>query len=360
MKNVFRYKTSSICFFVGMAFSFIALYYGNRSEFKLRNAMMEKNGNKYQYETDVSYYGTSFSPDWISKSDRGNCIIRAFYVSLDYAKVITSADIIVYNNEALHLPMLSGKLPQASTKDTNEHIVAIGEAYRQYVHKLNGEDYFTINGEEYRVTGYIGGGMSNEYDEYIVLHAECLGDGLNQQLCSDSSALGMDIVFQSDKYEMAEDIEKTRTALSKMGSCSVNSSEYNEEATVNLDSGSTYFWIYVYCGGISVLISVFWIIQRKKELVIRRAYGYSNKRLIGFLAAEYIKISAVSLAAAAIIILAVNKISDNYMNRTSDEIVLFIVTTIIYLIVATVTAMLYPIFHILNSMPDADINKKDT
>ena len=60
MKNVFRYKTSSICFFVGMAFSFIALYYGNRSEFKLRNAMMEKNGNKYQYETDVSYYGTSF------------------------------------------------------------------------------------------------------------------------------------------------------------------------------------------------------------------------------------------------------------------------------------------------------------
>lgn len=98
----------------------------------------------------------------------------------------------------------------------------------------------------------------------------------------------------------------------------------------------------------------------KKELVIRRAYGYSNKRLIGFLAAEYIKISAASLAVAAIVIMTANKISDNYMNRASDEIMLFFVTTIIYLIVTTVTAMLYPIFHILNSMPDADINKKDT
>lgn len=360
MKNVFRYKTSSICFFVGMAFSFIALYYGNRSELKLRNAMMEKNGNKYQYETDVSYYGTSFSPDRISKSNRGNCIIRAFYVSLDDAGVITSADIIMYNNEALHLPVLSGKLPQAPTKDTDEHIVAIGEAYRQYVHTLHGEEYFAINGEEYRVVGFIGGGMSNEYDEYIVLHADCLGDSLKQQLCSDSCALGMDIVFQSDKYDMEGEIEKTRTTLSKTGSCFVNSSEYNEGVTVNLDSGSTYFWIYVYCGGISVLISAFWIIQRKKELVIRRAYGYSNKRLIGFLASEYMKISAVSLVAAAIVIMTINKIFNNYMNRASDEIILFFATTVIYLIATTITAMLYPIFHILNSMPDADINKKDT
>ncbi len=360
MKNIFRYRTSSICFFVGMAFSFIALYYGNRSEFKLRNAMMEKNGNKYQYETDVSYYGTTFSPDCIFKSDRGNCIIRAFYVSLDDAGVITSADIIVYNNEALHLPVLSGKLPQVPDGGTNERIVAIGAAYKQYVHTMNGAEYFTINGEEYRVIGYIGGGMSNEYDEYIVLHADCLGDSLKQQLSSDSSALGMDIVFQSDKYDMAEEIEKARTALSKIGSCSVNSSEYNEGVTISLDSESTFFWIYVYCGGISILISAFWIIQRKKELVIRRAYGYSNKRLIGFLAAEYIKISAASLAAAAIVIMTANKISDNYMNRVSDEIMLFFVTTIIYLIVTTVTAMLYPIFHILNSMPDADINKKDT
>lgn len=359
MKHIFRYRLSAVCFYFGMIIAFLALYYGNRSRMRLENAIMEKRGNLYRNEIQASYYETDFSMDTFPKGREGNCTIIDIYLLFDDVQLIHGVYIVAYYNEKLHFPLESGAWPTEQELSSGKPVVVIGCGYKDYVYQSDGREYFDIQGEAYEVKGYIGGGRSNEYDEYVIMFGGNLGSMAEEQLSAACEAWGLEIMFQSDSAGMEPEVQEAEQVLGEKGDFFVVSRESNTNVYVNADSDGTFFWIYAYCGGISVLVSVFWIMQRKKELIIRKAYGYSNRRLIRFLACELIKICMMSVLTAFGVILLINGISGSFMNYISDEMLLMLKTILLYMAGTIIVSMIYPVFCVLAKFPGADMNKRE-
>lgn len=353
---MFRYRASSLCFCVGMVVAFLALYYGNRSNLRLKNAMAETRQNQYRYEVQAVYQGNNLFGSRFPESEEGNCIIHNLYLLFDDVQMIHGVRIVVYANEDMHLPLVSGAFPTKEELAGEEPLVMLGVRYRDYVYQTDGKEYFDIQGDPYLVKGYIGGGKSNEYDEYVLMFADKLGDKTEEQLAS--CTMAVEILFQSEKSDMTQIAFETEKAFAGDGQLFISSYEPSEPYVI-AEADSTFFWIYAYCGGIVILISVFWIMQRKKELVIRKAYGYSDKRLVLFLAAEAGKLCAFSVLIAFFLSMLVNHFSDAYMNDWSDELLLFLGTTAGYLFSIVALIMVYPIFCVATKFSGADINKKE-
>lgn len=356
LKHMFRYRMSSVCFCVGMVVAFLPLYYGSRSELRLKNAMAETGENQYRYEVQATYHGDNLSGDRFPENGEGNCIIHNLYLLFDDVQIIHGVRIVVYANEDMHLPLISGTFPTEAELAGEELLVMLGVKYRDYVYRADGKEYFNIQGDSYLVKGYIGGGKSNEYDEYVLMFADNLGDKSEEQIASYST--GIELLFQSDSSDMRQIASETVEAFEGDGELFISSYEPSEPYVV-AEADSTFFWIYAYCGGIVILISVFWIMQRKKELMIRKAYGYSNKRLVFFLAVEAGRLCTFSVFIVALIIMLVNGFSGAYMNDLSDELLLLLGTIIVYLLSIVALIMMYPIFCVVTKFSGAEINKKE-
>lgn len=326
---------------------------------RLENAILEKRGNLYRNEIQVSYYGTDFTMNKFPEGAEGNCTIIDIYLQFDDVQLIHGVYIVAYCNEKLHFPLESGAWPTKQELSSGKPVVVIGCAYKDYVYRADGTEYFNIQGEAYEVKGYIGGGRSNEYDEYVIMFGGNLGSMAEEQLSAACESWGLEILFQSDNANMEQEVLAAEQILGKTGDFFVNSYGSNPNIYVGVESDITYFWIYAYCGGISVLVSVFWIMQRKKELTIRKSFGYSNRQLIGFLAWELVKICMVSVLTAFGIILFINGISGSFMNYISDEIRLMLGTIFLYVIGTTAVSMIYPVFCVLTKFPGADMNKRE-
>ncbi len=354
MKKIFRYRMSSWSFVLGMIISFVSLYLGVRSQMALKNAYAEKNGNTYQFETYCTYAGKQFSPDIIYNAGYGNCMIEELYVMLDDVHSINAINIIIYNNEDIHLPLKEGHWLSKNELKKEDEIAYIGIDYKDYTYEIEGEPYFKIHGESYKVVGYIGGGRSNEYDRYVMLFAGNLGEMVQTQLYSDSQYMGLSLAFKSDKKNMEEVAN-----MSAADELFVYANNENDDVYVGVDSKATYFWLFIYGGCVLVLVSIFWIIQREHELAIRKAYGYSNKKLVLMLVRDLCILSVISISISMIIIWLFNINRQGFMNYITDEIMLFFIVVGGFLVSVITLTIIYPIICIVKKLPAIDINKKE-
>lgn len=96
IKSIFRYKTSAVCMLIGLLVSFLALYYGNRSQMRLSNALLEKNNNTYRHEIAGLYYGKGILVEALPSGQNGNCIIEGFSVLFDGPQYISGVKVVIY------------------------------------------------------------------------------------------------------------------------------------------------------------------------------------------------------------------------------------------------------------------------
>ena len=111
---------------------------------------------------------------------------------------------------------------------------------------------------------------------------------------------------------------------------------------------------YIFCVLNSMIISEFWIIQRRKEFAIKKALGMKNSKIIMEMFINITELSGISL----IMFLLLNILSKAFVGSAFIDIKISFITvlTVIAAIIVTVVAsLIYPVYKIFHMNPAQQI-----
>ena len=351
VKRFFRYKISTICFVVGMFVSFLALYYGNRSVYEYQCSVNETSQTHFRYEQKASFFGESMPVDELPKSDIGNCILHGLYLTIDQPNITTGMWISVYCNETYAFPLLQGHYPTMEEIYGDVPIAVVGSDYEDAIYSVDGKEYIDIQDESYLVTGILGG-RSREYDDRVLLFGDNLGKNAKKLLETDCSLWGLDFLFQSDVADVSPAYETIGDYLEEYGGLYKQPNEYTIYQEVNVEMNITFYMILLYSAGVTALISVFWMSERKKEIIIRRRYGYGSGKILAMLFKDVFFMSLMAAIVSIGVFIYINSQTFGFMRDIIDEICLFGITFLTYWVYVVVVTLAYPVCIVLKKIPN--------
>lgn len=352
-RNVFRYKLISIFFIISqlvMFFSvFGALSIYNRAYAKEQDRL----GALYKNRIEIEVV-TGNGKDVIEYADRnvnkGNLII-AGKLSLSYAQINanTRCEVIIKSNEDFPYKMISGRLPGTDMSDKGKKLIAVGKYKYKDAYENNGKMYVTIENEEYEVCGVIGSDTSDYFDYKMVLNINCIGDNVlnaiskkgNYTLQLSSSDDNLDDSYAAVFGNIKSVDREAQISAKKINSKSESEME-NELASENMKINII---VYVFCVFNCLLMSEFWLIQRSKEIAIRKICGMGNIKIILGMACKIGALCVVSLCIFIISAFIINTVKPGVYLININMTMLIV--TLLSIVVVITLSMAYPLFKIL-------------
>ena len=345
MKRFLRNKASNICFVIGMVTSFLSIYFGNQSIYKYCVSAYEARDYHFTFEKKTTWYGTSFPIDDIPSELDGNCMLHGLYCTVDAAAVTTGIWICLYAKEPFPYQLKSGHYPTEDDIQDDIPPIVIGSAYEPYVVTRNETRYIFVQGEVYRVTGCMQG-RSDENDDHIMLFAQNLGGNVRSLIRGDNSIWGLDLVFQSNEADVEEVYEALSEKLLPYGDFVSRPDDYEIYTEVSTEKNYGYYGMLLYCVIVMVLVSIYWVSTRKRELLLKRVFGYSTGRLIMELLAELIMLCVIALGIGILAVARVNHFTSEFMHDFADELALYFISAIIFVLFSLTIPIIYPVYYL--------------
>lgn len=192
-----------------------------------------------------------------------------------------TGDVILTQDELLY-PIVKGRYPTKEELSAGERVVVLGQQLRTLTERKNGNDYMILCGDEYRVTGYLGCKSSTVIDYSIIVYADALGDGLRKDIIDVGNSLGYNVMFQSDTMHTDQIREKLQPYFDSENYSFDEisySPKYYADRGVTKENKEYAILTYIFSIVIALLVVEYWLICRKKEYAIRKAFGYTSDRL---------------------------------------------------------------------------------
>lgn len=292
LKKLFRYKLVSIYMIVSQIVIFTAIF----GALRIYNKAYAKENDRINAiaKNRIEMSVNSFSRrDLLSTAGKGveyGNIVADGKLTVQLKDTNNRCEMILAINEDLPYPLVEGHIPGTVPEDSGKNVVAIGRDKCDYIYEKSGGKFILINQEEYEVVGIIGGKYSDYWDYRIVLNINCISDGLKKSICSKDEytiLLSSNLENLTDSYQKVyENIMNTdnmcvitANKLNSKGESTVSNTLQRENFKINA-------MVYIFCLINSVIISMFWIIQRRKELAIRKTFGMSTVRIIAGMAKD--------------------------------------------------------------------------
>lgn len=98
-----------------------------------------------------------------------------------------------------------------------------------------------------------------------------------------------------------------------------------------------------------LVITNYWIITRRRDFAIRKAFGWPNRRLIGLIATEMVEILAVSLCISIIFLALLGQWNPTIFRVQLTP--LFVAGTLALLLLTLALSIIIPIIRILKILP---------
>lgn len=243
-------------------------------------------------DLDINRYNDFFSSLNDLPSNRGLNV--GVYLGEDRVDVADYTVLRIYYDCKLPLlqNMMSGELPDGSE---GEPAVAIGCANDKYTYEKEGKKYITLNGVELLVTGIIGLYNMDIQDDIIYATPDSLGEMAQKQIMEPSvntigSMLYLEVFEETDEetsvfYTVDEEYKYMPEQKNMFG--------ISEGTIVAYDHMYKYkgqredneyiqmlFWVLALFAGMgSITLSGLWFGAHKKEMAVRKLWGYSNVQL---------------------------------------------------------------------------------
>ena len=332
-RKIFRYKLTSIFFIIGQLIIYITIFGAlavyNRAYDKEKDRINAVYKNRIELEINMS-----------KKAD-----IMSFF-----------ADSTNTGND-LNYKLESGRLPGENAKNGRLE-VAVGRNKAKFATVENGKKYLVIEGDRYEISGILGSDKSDYWDNKVVLNIACLGDKTLNSLMKKMSytvELGSNSYELDDTYKTVygniksidqDSVIKAKKLISN-GESTLEKSMAKENMQVNVIT-------YIFCVLNSMIISEFWIIQRRKEFAIKKALGMKNSKIIMEMFINITELSGISL----IMFLLLNILSKVFVGSAFIDIKISFITvlTVIAAIIVTVVAsLIYPVYKIFHMNPAQQI-----
>ncbi len=321
-KRRIRYSASAIFFMVGILISCITLFDLMGIYSDLQNQEEDADQSVYPIEAVMKVdlgkmqdIGT-YNLDVILPRERLEEMpinIQLTDIMVPYSEdgTVGTLQTIYYQGILSRFQVESGKLPGEESGISG---IAVGRKEKDLIHtEADGSQYIYINRyEKMNVTGILGSASSDYQDRFLVADYDALSESLKRMIMEKTRVLELHIQMEeggdidSNAQELATiirkyvpDAEITASVVPKNG-----------KGFIHIYDSHVYFavWVYIFCIGIFLVVSRFWIAQREKEMAVRKAFGMSGWQLACLLMRESGSMILGTLVLYAVLHMAVQTI----------------------------------------------------
>lgn len=331
---------STVFIMIGILVSFFSFLNGMDLFQSVKAALNEAREFRYKNEIMVNISGYPQNADMLKELEKiqGNVMFTDDLVYLDRQKVYHLTDIVIWQKEEFLYPLIEGRYPdmEGSRKE-----ITIGKGMESYCIVKNGEKYLEIEGEEYLVVGMIGSEISDIIDGKIIMNYHSLSETVQKRILQQDS---WNILCASSQQDLEPAITNFYATCMKQGaSCSYQILDQTSTVNVDAASGNSSFYlaIYVFAMINCVVVSEFWILRRKQEMLVRKIWGYTNLRLFFLMLKELLCISCGTVCIGWLMqIMAVKLFGDEFgirldIGKLGISIVFIFTTALIIVLVPT-------------------------
>lgn len=302
MKQILRYKYASILIIIGFVIAILSFVNGGKIVSNINQR--EKESRNYSY-ISRSLLNLQFSPEEVELREIERIAVEYFtdkeidvifsqvIVNIDDAGVMVMGDVLLDYEWGNVYQLIEGELPSEGKVE-----VAIGRNFLKACYESKGRRYISIDGNEYVVSGVIGTPNTNIQDNKVVFSGEALN-----QICQRNISLGeISLLVGSDEEDVSHYVSGLTGKLSKeQGVNTELSSEVINSSSGEKTMAMLYGGIYIFCILNLFIIGELWLFVRKKEIAIRRAFGYSDKELFRLIFTDLLKLSGLAALLSIII-----------------------------------------------------------
>lgn len=297
-----RYRLASFYLIAGLCLSMAALFNGIGVYNKYLFGLEGKRKCEYPSEAELEISGVKRA-DWetfeqIWQRD----MFGDVNVKLDGIRVRSNT-----SGSSWRLTVLvSSHIPERIWQTNGDRIhldgdtpsVAAGRYRADYARSENGEKYIYLeNQNRFLLAEELGFSDSDYLDTMLVMRWESLPKEWREELLLENP---MTLRLQSESYLTNDFVNEAAALLSDcFQGCSISAVRKTAASSENVYLRSSELsvpvWMYIFCAAILVQVSAFWVKARKKEVLIRRIFGYSYGKILLFLARQLLLLFAAAL-----------------------------------------------------------------
>lgn len=323
-QKLFRYKITSIYFIAGQIVLYITLFIGVRTLNMAYDKLDDAKEGQYAHviKAEVTASDTldrDFYLESMKENTSGNCIIseKVSFPVLGMERK-SLVEVILSSNEELKYQIRSGRIPGSSQEDAGKKLVAVGKDRLNYTYMKDGIRYIDVCGESYEVVGELGSEQSDYYDYKMVFHIQCMGEKAMEQLCSMQTCV-IDIVSEQDIVQSVYD-EFYKNAVGKNNGLMISAYKSQKnvddvaEKVMERQNIRLNVIIYIFCIVNCVIISEYWIMQRRQEIAVRKVCGATNMNICMLLIKDVFYMSLAALVVFLALYIPYDIFANSMMN----------------------------------------------
>ena len=343
-----------ICMQISFVCVILILFFGINIYVNIYAEKDDKNAYKYTYETTLSTTEDITADEYISKLQLADCNVKIinFNAYIDDMKSTILTDIMI-NSVEENYPFEEGGIGNLTD---GEKDVILGAAYKENVYQKDGESYFRIFGEEYKVCGFLSSGKSVSFDYKIIVDYDGIGEAFKEELRRNAD-YGIELILES----YTEDTDTIYSELRDMGlSLSVTTSEVFLASAKTFMNEQTYcVVIYMFCFICIYTILIYYIKSHRKEFAIRKINGYSKSKNMLIMYKDIFSNFLVSFLLSMIIICIILKSLSKYIQEYNIQISFqnLIIMFIIFL-VSLFLVSIRPFYNLVMTDPIVFLNRR--
>lgn len=350
MKQIMRHYSTWLLI-VGVAVSFFGFLNGTDIYQNVKAALAEADGYRYSNAYVINIRNKNDLPGLADKLKmlEGNVCISDADLYINDTGYYHLADIMIKQDEELPYSFLEG----GADYSPDRHQVMLGSGMEKCCYKKDGSDksYIRINGIEFEVVGILGSKSGNTLDYKVIV------------TCNDEFLLecmkGMDMItisYGSNKSDTEASVTNFYRSV-----YADNEISYKRDTEQNISSGSddeelekNFSWLIAVFAIINcIVISEFWILRRKQEIVIRKIWGYSNFKIFKMLYMEMVFVSLIGVFAVWI-----GRIIADIVVSGSPDLALMtgrLIYSLIFIFIASLVIVLLPIYKVSMYRPSEEL-----
>ena len=360
VRKYIRYSISSIYMMLGYIIGFVAIFNGLSIYNYCENYEKDVNDYKYRHNKDV----------FINTVDEKTSIDMMYFMNLkkynyyikdnvclyfNENKESRIVDVLLNVNEETNYCFIEGRLPNKKEVEQGKNVIAIGKGIKNQTYIVEDKRYIDIYSIPYEVVGIIGTKMSKAQDYKVVTYYKCLDE--NSRLKVSLNEMYLSISSNKENIDMVDVEEYCK--MNKSIEQKVINNEEIEGSLLSDDKlrGDFYILVFIFSIVNCMIICEFWIHQRRREIAIRKAYGYSNMQVVKLITSSMFKIIIASCVCGYLLQVCFSHIMEQ-QGIKFEWSVLNIIRVIILIIMTTIISMVVPICKIIKRTPIQELTQK--
>ena len=183
---------------------------------------------------------------------------------------MTAYEINNINKSYINLPMRQGRFFKASDFYKDNYVCVIGKDRINETYKKDNKRYLNINNKDYQVIGVLGYEKATLYDSYVFIN-------MSTSDLKDARVFIFDYLEKVDPDIISAEIRKYYVDNGLIINELAKAAEFSEMVMPKIVTARWFIILLTACFLCLFLISIRWIEQQKRDLVIKRIVGATKK-----------------------------------------------------------------------------------